>query len=88
MSLCETVIVASEELADLLLAADNAEDDGDNLRLLRRAIDAAHAVKVVNHGARALLAAATADIAQLHPDALQAANDHGALPLQPDPIIA
>ena len=93
MSLCDRVMELSDGLADLILAADAcaATDEGDALRLLLKAVDAAHTVKFGNECARAILAAAAADIAkQRFPaDPPVAANDsHPENPSHPDPIVA
>lgn len=91
MSLCDRVMELSDGLADLLIEADGcaALDEGKSLRLLRQAVDAAHAVKFGNESARAILSAARAEIAQRQPDAPDAANDdHAHSPENPDPIVA
>lgn len=91
MSLCDRVMELSDGLADLILSADAcaATNEGQSLRLLREAVDAAHAVKFGNESARAILSAARADMAQRQPDAPQALNDnHPSNPIQPDPIVA
>lgn len=89
MSLCERVMELSDGLADLLLAADSCQDEGDSLRLLKRAVDQAHAVKFGNESARAILAAAMAEAAQRQPNAFHPANDdQPTTPVPPSPIVA
>lgn len=93
MSLCDRVMELSDGLADLILEADGcaALDEGKSLRLLREAVDAAHAVKFGNESARAILAHASASAAEqrIPSDPPIAANDlHAVTPETPDPIVA
>jgi hypothetical protein len=90
MSICDRVMELSDGLADLLLAADAATDEGDALRFLRKAVDAAEAVKFGNKCARTILTMAAADVRKqrLAPDLPVPANDHLPDSSPHDPIVA